>query len=327
MCPPCACADWGSSRILGDHQFIFPTFAETAFVSTYLGARVGVSYNQVSNLPFGRLGRVDVANLRIAEGIDLGIRLFDGVGIFGTLAGVASVSTNARSLVIRTGQYEVSGRGGAIVKLLQTDETLLSVRANVGGARGANFTLVALLSALTEAPIAAIEDVISDGLDEFLIVPFSRFEWGGSVALAQAFSPAFSLQASAGVLVGSTTLKPFSPLLDAREDLDFNSLTPALAVALAGDARTVGVPLALMLEWEISFPRTTNELNDRTQSLTQNTVAAGLFYSGREDLQTGVLAFAELGLGPITGFTPTGEPADSDKPRLFGGTVTLRYVW
>ncbi len=326
-CPPCRCANWGSSRILGDHQFIFPTFVEAAFVSTYLGARVGAATNQIANLPFGRLGRVDIENVRFAEGIDFGIRLFDGVGIFGTLAGIANVATNARSLVIRTGQYELTARGGAIVKLLRTDETLLSLRARVGAGRGANFTLVSLLSSLTETPVAAVEDVVTGSLDQFLIVPFSRFNWGGSLALAQAFSPAFSLQASLGLTVGSTTLKPFDPFLDSRRDLDFSSLTPALGVALAGDARTVGVPLALMLEWEIARPRTTNEQNDRTQSLTQNTLAAGLFYSGREDLQTGILAFAELGLEPISGFTPTGEPADSDKPRIFGGTLTLRYVW
>ena len=326
-CPPCPSEKWGSSRVLDDHRFIFPTFVETAFVSTYLGARVGVASNQVDNLPFGRLGRIDVEAVRIAEGLDLGLRLFDGVGLFATLAGIANLSTNARSLIIRTGQYELTARGGVIVKLLRTERTQLSVRGRVGTARGKNFTLVALLSAISETPIAAVEDVVTGDLDQFLIVPFSRFNWGGSFAFAWALSPAFSLQSSLGFTVGSTTLEPYDPFLNARQDLEFSSTTPAFGVALTGDARTLGIPLALMLEYEFSRLRTTNELTDRTQSLSQNTLAAGLFYSGRPDLQTGILAFAQLGLEPVTGFTATGEPADSDKPRVFGGTLSLRYVW
>jgi hypothetical protein len=326
-CPECPSAKWGSSRILGGHQYIFPTFVESAFVSTYLGARVALASTQITNIPFGRLGTIDLESLRFAEGLDLGFWLFDGVGIFGSFAGIATTSTNSRSLIVRTGAYEVSGQGGAIVKLLRREKTQLSLRGRVSASRGANFTLLPLLNSLTETPAATVEDVITEGLDEFLIVPFSRLNWGGALALAQTINPAFSLQASLGLTVGSTTLELFDPFLDARQDLEISVITPEIAVALTGDARPIGVPLALILEYQFSRPQTTNEQTDRERSLPQNTFAAGLFYSGRPDLQTGVLGFAELGTEPVTGFTAEGEPADSDKPRILGGALTLRYVW
>jgi hypothetical protein len=320
---------WGTSRIINGHRFIFPAFVEHSFVSTYLDVRSGARVRQVHDLPIGRLGRLDLEQIEVAETIDGELRLFDGVGLFGTFAATATAATNATGLIFLPVQYSFVGDGGVIVQVLRLEEagTQVSLRARVGVEGGRRFTLAPLLNATADAPARTAESIAAGNLGNLLVTPFSSFRWGGSVAAAQPLSEVFSLQASAGIAFEEMTLRPFEVVSDARQDQEFSVFVPSAGLAAAADARPLGVPLALMLEYQLSARRTEDEQTDTDRTQTLNVLAAGLYYSGRTDLQAGLLGFVFLNLEPITGTDASGNPAESDTPVLFGGQLVLRYVW
>ena len=112
-----------------------------------------------------------------------------------------------------------------------------------------------------------------------------------------------------------------TPSFAARCGGDFNTFIAAISAE--ADLETAGVPIAFQLEYLPS-----EEWNDAGQGFlaqpSKHTVTAGLYYSGRRNLQLGVLAATTRNLKPVQGLD--GERR-SGRPHLMFGELSMRYVW
>jgi hypothetical protein len=170
-------------------------------------------------------------------------------------------------------------------------------------------------------------DAARGELGDVLLTPFSGSDWGGDFLIAQPLGAMFSLQASASFTFQSATLRPYDLMANARHGIDVTTTLPEFGLAAAFDARTLSVPVAIMLEWVISFPNTHDDLTDSSSSRTQNRLAFDAFYSGRSDLQTGFSIFGQWGSDPIEDRAADGTTRKSDERELVGAMLVLRYFW
>ncbi len=326
--PPASQCPYGEGRQLGGHTFQTPTLADFALPIGYLGLRAGGDVERVPDLPFGILGKLTLHSAQLAESVDLSVRVHDRVAIFGSLAGLGSTGLSVRDIAIRGTNVSWGGGVGALVKLLELQGTVLSVRGALGGSSGVLANLLALIDALASAPRSTLEELLAGNLGELLLTPFSRFNYGASVALAQALGSSFSLQASLGVNGDSLSLDLFDLGPSARRQTHITTIAVPLALALTADLKpSIRVPIAVMLEYQINPRHISNDNTGEANWRSRNTAALGLYFSGRRDVQAGVSAFALVDSDPIQGRAVGGGSAPSGTPQSYGGQIILRTFW
>jgi hypothetical protein len=326
---PKAEASWGANRKLKSTTILNPIFVPSALVLSYVGLHTGLERAETDHVPFSPR-TIDLKIIRIAEGIDGGIRIVDRVGLFVNLAGYGVTSINQESMIVRGGSYRINGGGGVIVKLFQLKElgTQFSLRARASGDDGKIYNLLPLLRQLDAKPVRSAVNAVQGQLGDVLLTPFSSFNWGGDLVIAQPLGRMFSLQGSASMTVSSSTLKPYDLIDGRRHDVDLTTTIPEFGLAAAFDAAPLKVPLGVMLEWKISLPRTKDDQTKQSTSHTQNLLALDLLYTGRSDLQTGFSIFGQWGSDPIEDRGADGAPIrSSDERKLVGALLLLRYFW
>lgn len=324
-CDPCR---WGRDREIGNHVFLIPNFIDSALVLSYLGVRAGLELESIPDVQFVRT--FDVDQIRLGASVDGSVQLFDRVGLFVELASVASAATNAEATVTRGTDYRLLGRLGAIVKLLRIEAsgTQLSARAFVETQSGDVLSLFPVLNALADEPVGGAVGILESNLDGLLLTPFSAFVWGGGIAAAQPLTPVFSAQASVRVSVEYAQLEPVEILPDDRGAFEWTNVTPELGLALTGDADPLGVPFALLLEYQVSFAQTEIDRTGQDSSDTFHTLGAGVYYTGRTDLQAGLVYYTLIDSDPLlTRRTSEAAVGGADTPSLNGFRLILRYFW
>jgi hypothetical protein len=140
-------------------------------------------------------------------------------------------------------------------------------------------------------------------------------------------SRAFALQAQVGLAFAGASLTPYDVGRGTTIDQSISTTLPTIALSLEADGASSHVPFAGMLEYQIGFARTKDDTSGTSTSRTQHILALGGYYSARHDLQIGLVFSAQLALEPVTGVTPGGQAASSDKPSIYAGEVVFRYVW
>lgn len=327
--PGKAAPKWGEHRQLNDNTMLNPLFVPSALVLSYVGLRTGVERAETDHVPFSPR-TVDLKIIRIAEGIDGGIRIIDRVGLFVNLSGFGVTSTNQESLIVRGGSYRLNAGGGVIVKLFQLKQpgTQFSLRARAADGNGKIYNLLPLLRQLDATPVRSAVSAARGRLGDVLLTPFSSFSWGGDLLIAQPLGHLFSLQGYAGMTFDSSTLRPYDLLERRRIDFDLSTTLPEFGLAAAFDAAPLKVPFGVMLEWTLSLPNTEDDRTKHSSSHTQNLVALDLLYTGRSDLQTGVSLYAQWGSDPIEDRGADGAPVESsDERQRLGALIMLRYFW
>ena len=166
----------GTERTLGNHVFIFPSEVTPSLVTTYVGLRLRLGSNGVTNVPTV-VGNTTIETVTFAEGLDLGIKLTDWLGIFVTGGVNALVGTNLRALTYAGATYDMGGSGGAVFRLLRIDRTgtQLSFRAQGSYAKGQVSTLLPLF----DRPIASLVDALQGDLGESIRTPTTRVSGDG----------------------------------------------------------------------------------------------------------------------------------------------------
>ena len=88
------------------------------------------------------------------------------------------------------------------------------------------------------------------------------------------------------------------------------------------------VPIAAILEYELNG-RLGGTGNEELESEATNThtLGAGVYYSGRPNLQVGVFAATVRNLRRIAGVTVAGSPGFSDTPNAQYAEMVIRYIW
>jgi hypothetical protein len=324
--PACHCDD--HARQLHGHTFLFPILQSTAFVTTHLGLREGIARYDVPDLPIGTLGRTDVLLTGLQQTLDLGLGITDWLGLEGFARATIVTGANSRSLAINGGSVNLAGEAGAIVRVWRNENsgTQISARANFGYDKGSEITVLPLVSGILNNPLLTLEDVVQGNLRQLIRVPNSETSVNGGGYLAQAFSRTFSLQASARAEYGWREREPFDLVAGGRITEKTHAFRVNLAAALAADFAPHGVPVALLGEYLFTTGRETDvDLPDMT--LSTSTLALGVYYSGRPNLQVGLGVVDVLNATRRRGLGAEGQTLESGNPTLTSGQFILRYIW
>jgi hypothetical protein len=323
--PDCHSAD---TRKLGGHTFLFPILQQSALVTTNVGLREGVARYDVPDLPIGSAGVTDVLLTGVQQTLDLSLAFTDWLGVAAFARGTVITGANARSLLVDGARVELLGQAGAVVRVWRNERsgTQVSIRGNFGYQNGKEVTILPLVSGILSIPGLTLQDLIRGRLGDFILVPATETSVNGGAYLAQAFSRTFSLQASATGEYAWQERKPFDSNIGDRITQKNHAARVNLAAALAADFAPHGIPVAVMGEYLFTTGKETETvLPDRT--LSASTVALGVYYSGRPNLQFGLGAVTTLNAAPRPGLTEEGGPVESGTPTLSYGQFILRYIW
>ncbi|MCI0673792.1 MAG: hypothetical protein L0Y64_25360 [Myxococcaceae bacterium] len=315
-------------RTLRGHTFLFPTLQDTAFVTTTFGVRTGVSQEQTDHVPLGSVGRVDVRLLGYEQAFDFGLAFTRWLGLDITASGGALLGGNAGTLAVEGGTLAGRLRVGPRVRLWRDEQLGTQVTVAVNGGIGSvpTVSLLPLLTSFTASPARTIASILRGNLKELLLVPGTERRLDAALLLAQAFGPVASLQGSVGVRGVYLTESPFNVETRRREDHFSRTRELVAALALGLDAESEGLPLGALVEYAFSAGVAEDPpLPD--MALLGHTVSAGLFYTGRRDLQWGVVGIFLLRGRPLTGVDADGLPAESERPSFSSAQAVLRYVW
>ncbi|MFP2924350.1 hypothetical protein ACLESO_03860 [Pyxidicoccus sp. 3LG] len=325
-CKACETAD---TRKLGGHIFQFPILQQTAFVTTHVGIREGVARYDVPDLPLGRLGSRDILLTGVQQTADLGLSITPWLGLTGFARGTIITGTNTASLLADGASVELLGQAGAVVRIWRNEAsgTQVSARALYGFSDGKEITILPLVTGILNNPLLTLEEVVNGNTGQLLVVPFSEHSLLGGGYLAQSLGRTFSLQASATAEYAWRTREPFNAESGERIVQEPQALRVNFTAALAADFYpTLGIPVAVMGEY-LFQTGSEEEIGRPDRTLSSSTVALGVYYSGRPNLQLGLGAVATLNGSPRSGIGEDGEPVESGDPTLAYGQLILRYIW
>jgi hypothetical protein len=345
--------DWGQRRVLAGHRFPQSVFLPTALLSSSLGVRAGIEYHAVpgyaqlpSLISASAPQLVDLQTVNVDESLDFELRLHDYFALFGDAYGAARVGANISTLLGTGADYTYGGDAGLMAKLVRVQGFQLSIRAQLGYYIGQSAGILALFQDLNNIASGAISQVVSNPTLDInnainqlnvafsnatadLLTPFHGIRYGTSLNAAQALGRYVGLQASIGF--GSETATYYPTRYDVSTagplttQYSLRTLRPSFGIALDVDAGPVGLPVDLLLEYQVT-PIT---LQQRTRDVTnseysiENLVAVGVYYSGRTDLQLGATGYSLVGQTPALG----ANARPSGKPRDLGVQLVFRYFW
>jgi hypothetical protein len=309
------------NRSIGCHEFLYPVFIDTAFVSTYFGLRVRLASTTIPNLPT-QFGLAQLNTVTFAENIDLGLKFTDWLGLQGSAGGRSLVGTNLPSFVYEGATFDYDLSSSLVLRLFRFDQIGTQVTLRGGFAYGKG--QVASLAPIFTAPDAtvALRQIITQGLGQILTTPWTYREFNGTVAVAQSLGPVFGLQGALSLSSSTSTADRFNFAVGGREREHLDNIGYRAGIAVSVDLKQFHVPVAALAEYAYSREQSSITAIDGAQSRPVNRLFGSLYYSGRPDLQLGVGGGAEFGLGPH--FSQQGE---SDPPSVALGQMILRYIW
>jgi hypothetical protein len=320
---------------------------------------------------------VDLEDLGVLEGMDMGVRLHDRISLFGDANGRARGGTNVRSLLGTGAHFQYDAGMGGLLKILRHEKTgtQVAARLGLGFYGGQEVGIGAFASSLARTVRGAINEVRREveskqiptveevtpkltaaaamirqlfaNADDLLLTPFSGRQTSLQLTAAQALSRHVGLQAYAGwrwatLTAKATRFRGTSPILSI--DLDQSISAPEGGVAADFDGASLGIPLDLILEYAVAYPttQTTSQTSsgeaERKDSRFEQSLASGLYYSGRPNLQLGVHAHATFEKQPVSTLLPSTTEAQSANdvlasealsgpPSEMGGQFVFRYIW
>jgi hypothetical protein len=313
---------------MGGHTFIVPAFQESAFVLTTIGLRQGFAWKTIPNLPVGNAGTVNVSTSGIAQTLDGGVHLTDWLGLTGGVGAYALTGSSAKSLVSFGGEYLYGAQLGLAGRIARFEKTHTFLGAHVGAAvaTGRLLSIRSLAAAIARDSPGNLNGVVNGDLASTVLTPITTTSLGGSLNFAQTITRAVGVQAQLGVAFLGASTQPYDFATRSTASASTSSIVPGGAIAVGVDGASQHLPLTAMLEYAIQFPRTKDETGG-TSSHTQHVFALGAYYTARKDLQIGLVASEKLNLEPVSGVTPGGGYAASDRPSVFAIEAVARYVW
>jgi hypothetical protein len=333
---------WGN-RMLAGHTFLYPVLHAGPFVTTYFGVDNGVYEESVPAVPIPGSRTTDLSLVGVTSTADLGIKLTDWLGIEAQGRALALFGVNGQSLIYAGGQINSGGFLAPIVRIarIETTGTQISARAQMGWLDGTSLqvprllvlarTAIAGAADNTSDPTAAAREIgagiVNGGFPRVILAGADTFGLNASIEAAQALGEMFGLQAALtvqrrvlGIRFNEPTAGDFRESAT-RYDLDFD-------FSAEWDGMSLHVPIAAILEYELNgrLGGTGNEALENEGTNT-HTLGAGIYYSGRPNLQVGVFAATIRNLRPIAGFTVSGSPGVSGTPNAQYAEMVIRYIW
>lgn len=321
------------SRELARHRYIPPVLQQSAFVTTHFGVRQGFESLVVPDVALD-FGKDELQANGFTQAFDLGLKLANFVGLYGSASGSVTSGTNAASAFEIGADLEASFELGAVLRVARFEPlgTQLALRGWGGFALENDYNIAQLVENAQEATVGAVRSIRGSDALALLVTPSQAKRFGGSLHIAQTLLPTLGLQAALGFHKKLAVSKPFelNQRKRVRETADESVLELGLALSL--DGRSLGVPLALMPEYRLVH-KSVHAEDDRGDTLdldyNSHYAGGGLYYSGRDNLVLGLAAFAALNLEQdrLEWNASDGSPRASGIPSAWHLDFVLRYVW
>lgn len=340
-----------NTRMLEQHTFPVAEFSPTPFTFTSFAMRVGVeqlqvpNYLQLETLSKSAHPKIELNSLLVAEAIDLSVRLHDRVAVAGAAYGQVRVGSDRPSLLNQGMDYTYGGSVSVLVMLLRARRFQLSLRGTLGGSTGQIAGIGALFNDLSEIANRAVsqpENQVPTRQEAAqklqaafnlataeMMTPFGAWTASGAVAMAFAFNPYLGLQGSLGLAVDDASYHVSRYQDDSGSFLKYEravrSLTPTGTLALDLDGAPKHIPIDILLEYQLAPTWVTTSAlgTEISQSAVEHLLSLALYYSGRTDLQLGIMGFMVLGQTPLLG--DNSQP--SGHPHKIAGRFLFRYFW
>jgi hypothetical protein len=315
-------------RELARHRYLFPILApETAFVTTHFGIRQGFVYGAIPALPLGT-EKLDVTRSGLLETADLGVKITDWIGVFGSLSGTVLVGTNVGSLLLTGASFNASGEGGVVVRVARIERsgTQIAVRARGGGGPGREANVLGLVGALVANPGQNVQQIVDGKLGRYILTPTSNVFGALSVHAAQTLTRNFALQAQLRGDYSVSTFSPYDATTDENVDTKTTTTSGNATIAATADGSPNGFPLGAMVEYGFALGVASTGGESKTTD-PEHIIGVGVYYTGSRVLQLGIGGAMQLGLKPVTGIDAAGKPADSGTPSLYYAQFILRHIW
>jgi hypothetical protein len=323
-----------------------PALEDSAFVLTEFGIRQGITYQQITKFRLGSFVQYRLAWVSFDERIDLGLRIFDWLGLFAEGLGAAAIGIDAPSVLFQGGGFTYGGKGGAVFRLFRSDESRIQVAVRVyGGGVGARSLdllgfgeafavrtgrdlerIVTQTRTVSDLPREARDELsrlASTDYSNVVLVRSSSWTMGASVHLAQVIVAPLALQTTFGIEQAWGQQIPFDSVLQHFVTLTSNDTSLRFGATASFDFNQWGVPIGVSAEYDGEKTYRTIEAASAYVP-SSHYFGGGLFFTGRRGLEIGALFFTRRNLHPLPGF---GTSAHSDKPVAYQGTLVFRALW
>ncbi len=350
-------AETGGRTLVG-HTFLVPTFIDHAFTTTVFSVGTGLGlYSQPNNSGIdpatGKSFTYDVNMGFIDERFAFGWAPVEQVQIHLDSRYVAIVGGNEQGILLFGGKTSYGFQPGLRVRLWRGKEsgTQLTLHAYgriEGGIQlrpaGLLEALAAQVEALKTDPAAQSKAAaclaagnfgcalpsVSDPLGSMTRTD-ATYGGGGALNLAQALGRYAGAQFSGGASVGSSTLKlkALDRTAITLADYELSSMPWELHLGLAGTLNFApSVPLGLKAEYQFMRTSESFKINGADTALsrvqTDHAVAAGIYYTGRRDLQLGWFV---AGIFTKSTLADSNTPADEPGRAILTGQFEMRYFF
>jgi hypothetical protein len=307
------------SRTLAMHRYLPPLLAESAFITSHFGTRQGITSLRVPGV-VTRGRRRDLSATGFAQAFDVGLKLYEVIGLYATAQGTVESGLDAGSAFELGAHLEAGFQLGGVVRLFRFEQfgSELSVRFAGGLATDNDLQVKPIVEAAQDANLA------------LLVTPGRSRQLVGSFHFAQTIVASVGLQTALTLRGTKTTLRPFSAGEGRRIEGTRDEFAVEFALALSFDAASFGVPIALMPEYQLTRQSLTArdlakaDFDYRTQRL-----GGGLYYTGRENLilGAGVLVAVNLEQDRLQWSGSDGSRQQSGTPSELRAHFVFRYVW
>ena len=264
------------SRQLNGHNFVRSELVAWPFPSTYFGSSFGVglfSYDVPQGIDAnGNAQALTITAAALTPRLDFGIGIADWIGVQLGVNGAVATGTNVDS-ALNFGAFFQAQFGGRVVGRLWRGDKL-----QVAAALGGEYSFGKLIN-----PLLVVSELLSGGdfTASKLLLNVTSWNLGPEAMIAYAPLRLLGFQSSVAFRIGKT------------ETGDNGSTTDkalAWAIGATFDLSSV-VPLAVPIVYQLAVPIATEAGGD---SRAQHFVEGGLVYSGRSNLDLGVLVSTQL---------------------------------
>jgi hypothetical protein len=286
--PPSPPENGGDPRVLLGHRFIAPSRFDSAIVTTSLG--VALDFGLVSlderDAVLKQLYPAYVAGL--VQTVDLSLRVHPRLALIAAVAGSVETGASAQSAVNLGAEGAVMWRVGAegVIARLERVGTQVAARLVVEGRAGGR---IESIEQLFEGTLRSRSLPLPSAFFDARSSTTARFSWSA----AQALGRHFSVQSAFGWVATRSALT--APIVEDEVDM-------TVGLALTADVYPL-VPLAIQLEYagdvvlSESVQRGGGPAEGPAYLLGDSDThafVAGLYYTGKPDLQLGALAGTAL---------------------------------
>ncbi|MEC9466350.1 MAG: hypothetical protein VX834_11225 [Myxococcota bacterium] len=322
---------WGNDTVFAGHRFLSIPLQPSALLRSFFAFKQSASVLSIPAFPVrGDGSRFDVMTEGLDERLAFGFKVSElmAVDAFGNMN--IEYGPDGPSLLFRGGIFRIGGGFGATFRVARFEKLQLALRPYVSVGNSQLYSVLPLVEGARELnETENVEEVLQSERGRQLLTYQSQRTLGAALLMAWALDPAFGVQSSLGGAWTRDDIEATQNDYVREETTNFMMLNAS--VSFEYDFWLRGLSMALNGEYELSYGRLTDHAFPSANSRLNHRLGAGVYYTGREDLQLGMSYYSVLGLAGVRGVPAqspeTAENLTSDPVTLNVLSFNVEYIW